>query len=203
MKKICYSIIFFIISFVCLHAQPGCKLKKDQDGIKVYTCHTDTSRFKSIVAEFTLRTTLDQLSQFIFDAPNYTRWQFNTIKAETIKKISSSEQIYHTVIEAPWPVTDRDMVVRMKIQHNQNDDEMVITTESETGILSKNESSVRVPSSRGKWIVKEKNKNRLQINYTMQIDPGGAVPAWLVNWVCAQAPYESFRNLKAILEKEK
>jgi len=92
--------------------------------------------------------------------------------------------------------------VRMKIKYDQTD-EMVITAESETGILPKKESYVRVPSSRGMWIVKEKNKNSLQVKYTMQIDPGGAVPAWLANWICAQAPYESFRNLKAILEKKK
>ncbi len=203
MRKIYFSIIFGFASLTCLYAQRDCKLKKNQYSIKVYTCHTDTSKFKSLVAEFTLQTTLDQLAQFIFDTPSYTRWQFNTIEAEAIKKISSSEQIYHTVIEAPWPVTDRDMVVRMKIQHNSTDNEMVITAESEPGILPKEESHVRVPSSRAKWIVKEKNKNLLQIKYTMQIDPGGAVPSWLVNWVCAQAPYESFRNLKAILEKKK
>jgi hypothetical protein len=155
------------------------------------------------VAEFTVRTTLDQLAQFMFDTPNYTHWQFNTIEAKIIKKISPTEQIYRTVIEAPWPVTDRDMVVHMKIQHDGNSKEMIITAESETGVLPKKESYVRVPSSRGKWIVKEKNKNLLQITYTMQIDPGGSVPPVLVNWVCAQAPYQSFKNLKTILEKKK
>jgi hypothetical protein len=201
MKKTYCSIIFCFVSLSSLYAQKDCKLKKDLDSIKVYTCHNDTSRFKSIVAEFTLHTTLDQLAQFVFDTPNYTTWQFNTIEAQTIRKISSSEQIYHTVIEAPWPVIDRDMVVRMRIQ--RSDQNMVIHTESEEGILPRKELYIRVPSSRGMWIVKEKNKNILQIKYTMQIDPGGAVPSWLVNWVCAQAPYESFKNLKAILENKK
>ena len=161
MRKIYCYIIFVFASLTCLYAQDNCKLKKDQDSIKVYTCHNDTSRFKSIVAEFTLHATLNQLAQFIFDTPGYTRWQFNTVEAETIKKISSSEQIYHTVIEAPWPVTNRDMVVRMKIRYDQNDNEMVITAESEPGILPKKESYVRVPSSRGKWIVKERNKKNM------------------------------------------
>jgi hypothetical protein len=203
MRKIFYSITFGFASLPCIYAQNDCKLKKDQDSIKVYTCHTDTSRFKSIVAEFTLHTSFDQLAQIVFDTPNYTQWQFNTIEAKTVKKISSSEQVYRTVIEAPWPVVDRDMVVHMKIQHDRNSNEMVITAESEKGIIPKKESYVRVPASRGKWIVKEKSRNLLQVKYTMQIDPGGSVPPWLVNWVCAEAPYKSFRNLKAILEKKK
>lgn len=203
MKKIPCFIIAVIAAFSCLYAQQDCKLKKDQDGIKVYTCHTDTSRFKSIVAEFDLHTTQDQLAQFILDVAGYTRWQYNTIEAKSIKIISGSEQIYRTVVEAPWPVADRDMVVNIKVRHDQSNRGMMITTESQAGILPPVNGFVRVPSSRGVWTVRQKNKNQLHIKYTMQIDPGGAVPVWLVNWVCAQAPYQSFKNLKKILESDK
>ena len=195
------SIIFFFASLKCLYGQNDCRLKKDQDSIKVYTCHNDTSRFKSISAEFTLQTSFDKLTQFILDVPTYTQWQYNTVAAKIIKKISASEQIYHTTIEAPWPVTNRDMVVRLKIEPIENNRSMIIITESETGILPQLVGRVRVPSSYGKWIVTKGNKNELHIIYTMQIDPGGSVPAWLVNWVCAEAPYRSFKNLKTILEK--
>ena len=202
LKRNCIAITF-ILTGITSHAQKDCKLQKDLDSIKVYTCHTDTSRFKSIVAEFTLRTTIEQLTQLILNVPNLTKWQYNTIEAQTIKEISSSEQIYYTVIEAPWPVTDRDMVVRIKTKHDRNNRSLIITTESEAEALPKKVGYVRVPSSHAKWIVTQKNKNQLQIKYTMQIDPGGSVPAWLVNWVCAEAPYRSFKNLKAILEMKK
>jgi len=190
LKRICWSIAAVVFNFSCLHAQQDCKLKKNQDSIKVYTCHTDTSRFKSIVAEFTLHATLDQLEQLMLDVPGYTRWQYNTIDAKPIKIISESEQIYRTVIEAPWPVTDRDMVVNIKVKYNQLNRGMMITTESKAGVLPPADGFVRIPSSRGTWVVQQKNKDHLQVRYTMQIDPGGEVPAWLVNWVCAQAPYQ-------------
>ena len=201
MKKI-YCSIVVLVTFSCSQAQQDCKLKKDQDSIKVYTCHTDTSRYKSIVAEFDLHSTLDQLGQVILDIPGYTRWQYNTIEAKPIKIISGSEQIYRTVIAAPWPVTNRDMVVNIKIKYDQSNHGMMITTESKAGIIPVAEGFVRVPSSRGIWTVRQKNKNQLHVRFTMQIDPGGIVPAWIVNWVCAQAPYQSFKNLKGIFEKK-
>jgi len=135
MRIIYFSIIFGFVSATGLDAQPHCKLKKDQDSVRVYTCHTDTSRFKSIMAEFTLHATLDQLSQFVLDAPNYTHWQYNTIEAKTIKRISDSEQIYQTVIEAPWPVTNRDMVVHIRTKYDPDNHRLIITTESEANIL--------------------------------------------------------------------
>jgi START domain len=201
-RKIYCPIILVFASLTRLYSQTDCKLKKDQDSIKVYTCHTDTSRFKSIVAEFTINTTPEELMQTVMDIPGYTQWQYNTVEAKVLRKISASEQIYRTVIEAPWPVTDRDMVVRIKVKYEDNN-KIIITTESETGILPEKEGYVRVPSSRGKWVVTQATKNRLQVKFTIQIDPGGSVPVWLVNWVCAQAPYQSFKNLKTILEKKK
>ena len=137
------------------------------------------------------------------DVPGYTKWQFNTIEANVIKRISPSEQIYHAVVKAPWPVVDRDMVVRMKIQVDKNRNEASFDAESVKGILPSTDNYVRVPSSHAHWTVKQRDEKNLEVRYTMQIDPGGSVPAWLANWVCAQAPFESFRNLKAILEKKK
>jgi hypothetical protein len=198
-KVFCSCIL--IIAVIQLHGQDPCKLKKDQDSIRVYTCHTDTSKFKSIIAEFTINSTLDQLSRVILDVEGYTKWQYNTVEAKVIKNTSENEKIYHTVIEAPWPVTDRDMVVNIKV-NRIHDREMTITTESKTGIIPVSDGFVRVLSSRGAWMVKQINKNRLLVKYTMQIDPGGSVPVWLANWVCAQAPYQSFKNLKRILRNK-
>jgi hypothetical protein len=201
LRKVFWSFILVCIT-IYAHGQNSCKLKKDQDSIKVYTCHTDSSKFKSIIAEFTINTTFEELTKIVLDVPGYTNWQYNTVGAQVIKTISESEKIYRTAIEAPWPVTNRDMVVVIKIHRDQYDHEMTIATESKTGVVPVMEGFIRVPSSRGFWMVKQISKNRLQVKYTMQIDPGGSVPVWLVNWVCAQAPYQSFKNLKRILEKK-
>lgn len=182
-----------------VHAQKDCQLKIDRDSIRVFTCHTDSSRFKSIIAEFTLHTSLAKLEESVLDIPGYTFWQYNTVEAKVIKKISDTDQIYRTVVEAPWPVTDRDMVVH--ILSNRDAKSLSITTTSEAGVMPEQKGLVRVPSSRALWTVTQSKENNLTVRYVMQIDPGGAVPAWLANWVCAHAPYLSFKKLKGRLEK--
>ena len=203
MRKIFITLIFILASVSRILSQNNCSLKKDHDGIKVYTCHTDTSRFKSIVAEFTINASFKQLMDRMMDVPGYTKWQFNTIGSKVIRRISPTEQIYRNVVEAPWPVVDRDMVVRMKIHVDENKNEASIDTESVKGVLPSEDNYVRVPASRAHWTIKQGSEKHLQVRYTMQIDPGGSVPAWLANWVCAEAPYQSFRNLRAILEEKK
>jgi hypothetical protein len=181
------------------YAQAACKLRKDVDGIKVYTCNTDTSKFKLIKVECELKCSLDILEKCLLDFDNYMHWQFNTVESKTVKRISDSEFIYYTKIEAPWPVSDRDMVVRLR--SNRLDHQLIISANSDKGIMAEKEGLVRVPASRSLWIVNEENEERLEVRYSIQIDPGGNVPAWLVNWVCAHAPLQSFQALKKRVEK--
>ncbi len=192
-----FIIILTFCKIVGIAAQDKCKLRKDEDGIKVYTCHVDSSKFKSILTEFDISCSQDVLISKVLDVPGYTRWQFNTVQAKVIKTISEKEKIYRTVIEAPWPVTDRDMVVHLRI--SKSEVETVITTDSETGIIEEQPDLVRVPFSHAQWIVTSKNKDQLHVKYTMLIDPGGSVPVWLVNWTCAHAPLQSFQNLKKMV----
>ena len=39
------------------------------------------------------------------------------------------------------------------------------------------------------------------VEYTIDIDLGGAVPPWLVKLAAHQAPYETFKALKKNIEK--
>ena len=197
-----YKILLLLISIRSIAlAQADCRLRKDEDGIKVYTCNTDTSKFKSIKVECELNCSLDKLESALLDFDNYKEWQFETRISKALKKISDTEFIYYCKIEAPWPVSDRDMVVKLHSVRTSN--ELRVSANSEKGILSPQKDLVRVPASRSQWIVIEKAKNQLEVKYEIQIDPGGNVPAWLVNWVCANAPLQSFQALKKRIEEKK
>ena len=45
------------------------------------------------------------------------------------------------------------------------------------------------------------NGSDLKVSYFLNVDPGGSIPAWLVNLAVAEGPYESFRNLKRQLSE--
>ena len=197
MKKYLYLLI--CTGSIKLFAQTNCTLRKDQDSIKVYTCNTDTSKFKSIKAEVIVNTSLDKLEKFLLDFSNYKNWQFNTVEARVLKKIRETEFIYYTQVEAPWPVSDRDMVVHFTMTGSPK--KIIAIANSEDNFFAEKEDFVRVPASHSKWIITETD-NHVIIQYEIQIDPGGNVPAWLVNWVCANAPYQSFKKLKKIVEKK-
>jgi START domain len=60
---------------------------------------------------------------------------------------------------------------------------------------------VRIANSKGKWVLSPVNKGRVKIVYTLHADPGGSLPAWLINMFVTKGPSQSFRKLKVHLQK--
>lgn len=164
-----------------------CKLKKDKDDIKIYACHTDTSRFKSIRADVIIRdVSIGELKAHLMDAENYVTWQYKMEDSRLLQRISDSELIMRTVVDAPWPVNNREVITRLKVSVNKAGTELAV--EGKVG---------------RHWRVNAINGNDLKVEYFLTVDPGGSIPAWLVNLAVAEGPYESFRNLITQLSNKK
>lgn len=183
-------------------AQENCRLKKDKEGIKVYTCDEDESKFKSLRAEFLLPgVTIEQLKAFLLDGDHYQTWQYNMIESRVLEKINDHEAIVRSVIDAPWPVTNREMIVQVSITGDSEQNVLTVRTNAIQSDYPTKDELVRVPFSEARWEVITLNNNDLSIHYFLRIDPGGSVPTWLVNMAMAEGPYVSFKNLKEKLVK--
>lgn len=199
----CTTLIRFVIwssLFVAFNLQAqNWVLQKEEDSIRIYTAHTETSKIKSIKAEFTLHSTREALFEQLLRADLYHEWQFNTVESKILEHINHHEVVYYCEVEAPWPVSNRDLIIHLKVVDNPGSNEFVIQTRAESNRIPLKNGVVRVPHTRGDWHVKQVGPQMLKVSFEFQVDPGGYVPAWLVNLTCAQAPFQTFRNLMSRL----
>ena len=179
----------------------NCKLKKDADGILVYPCKSDNDKFKSLKAELTIKnTTLEELVALLKNVAKYPDWQYNMISAEILDRESDESIITRSVIDAPWPVENRELIVRYKIIQNHDEGEVYINAKTLAYDYAESKGLIRVPFSNAEWFVTASGSS-LKVNYTLSVDPGGSIPVWLVNMSIAEGPYHTFTNLKKRLEK--
>jgi hypothetical protein len=188
------------LSIIPLFSQTNCVLRKDKDGVRVFACDAENTKIKSLKTVLEVKATVPQVIAMVLDVNNYNNWQYNTIHAHIIKKISETELIYYTEVVAPWPVSNRDLVVHLKIARDSTTGNTIISANSIPDFIPEKEGIVRVPLSKSQWTVKSTDEASLSIEFVMLINPGGSVPAWMINMVAAEAPYESFRDFKKKIE---
>jgi hypothetical protein len=118
-----------------------------------------------------------------------------------VKKVSENEVIYYAEVGTPWPAANRDYYADLKIAINSANHSMNVSSVGMKDYQPEKKDFVRVPMSKGSWNVTTQSPNRIHLQYILQIDPGGSIPAWILNSFVAKAPLETFSNLKRKMEE--
>jgi hypothetical protein len=189
--------------FMMVRSQQNWELKTDKDGIKVYKSTDSHSKFDQLKLECTINGSLSSIVAVLLDIGNYPQWVYHTRTSSLLKKVSDHELFFYEQIESPFGASDRDLVVETKINQDPATKVVHVTVRSVPNYVPEKKGYVRVPMSDEKWTITPTSKNNCKIDYHLEIDPGGSVPAWLVNQFSQKGPYESFRQLRKQVALEK
>lgn len=176
-------------------AQTNCELKKEKDNIKVYGCRVEGSSINDIRVEFEVNSTIEKYIPIVLDVTHYHEWRYRELNHKLLKKISDYELIYYAQISAPFPLSDRDLVLHLKINRDSLPKILTVTIESMADYLPPVENLVRVPSSFSTMTLIPLSESKLKVTCHVRVNPGGQIPGWVVNMFSTQGPYETFKNL--------
>jgi hypothetical protein len=199
--KICAVSFLFTLPLL-LHAQNNCELKKNKDNIKVFSCITADSKFKAVRAEFNINASIDQYIAIVLDVEGYKDWHYRVVNPRILTKINEYELIYYTQLKAPWPVSNRDLILQLNLEKDINTNVLTVTLNSLPDYLPEVEDVIRVPESYSRITLTPIDNSTTKVDYFIKVDPGGEIPPWLVNLFSTQAPYETFKNLKEKIARE-
>jgi hypothetical protein len=183
-------------------AQPW-ELRKDQDGIRIYTRTADSTRFDEVKVETTLPGKLSSLAALILDIGNYPNWSFNSEKAYILKRISQSELYFYSLVHSPWPASDRDLAVHLHLIQDSDTRTLYIHADEIAGYIPEKKGVVRVPVSIERWVVTPLPGDRIRISYNLRLDPGASAPSLLINLFSSKGPFETFSHLREQLKQPK
>jgi hypothetical protein len=174
------------------------KLKKENDQIKVYTAETPNSPFKSVRVECTVKGNFSRVIAVLYDVDHHKDWVFNTKYSKLLKKVADNELIYYSEVSAPWPSSNRDFIAHLRIVQPAPN-KVVIASHAEPGFVPEKSGIVRIKSSAAAWTMTSSGDN-VKIDYIVQFDPAGSVPAWLINMFITKGPFETFQKLQGRMD---
>ncbi|TDE10542.1 START domain-containing protein [Dyadobacter psychrotolerans] len=192
-----FSIFFYLLFQVTLAAGQGkWQLITEKQGTKVYSKEVANSKIKAIKAECVLNSSASQLVTLLMDVPVAEQWVFHTKSCVLVKIISPSELYYYSEVSLPWPLENRDFVARIRVTQDPVTKIITVDAPAVPGWVPVKKDLVRISHSVGLWIITPLDKEHVKLEYSLQVDPGGVLPAWLVNAFAAQGPLESFKAMK-------
>jgi len=195
-----FTLLLFLVFFSFNAFSQEWELKKDSDGIKVFTRDIKGSPIQEFRGEVVAKSNLSTILSVIDNISDYPKWMYKCIYAERLKKISESSGYAYSVLQQSWPVTDRDACTFYTVTQDSITKVVTISIKGVSNYIPEKPDKVRMPSIKGSWRLIPVSKGVTKIVYQVHSDAGGEVPASLVNMFVTNTPYYNLLNLKKIVE---
>ena len=176
-------------------------LKKEANGIQIYTRDYPDSPVKEFLAITTTNSSLQSVTSVLDDISAYPKWFRNCKYVKTIRRASDSAIANYVEISFPWPLSNRDGIWEATIRI-RNESVYYSEIRSIPDLVPEKKNIVRMHNACGYWKVEKMKNGKTKITQQFFADPEGNIPGWVVNLFLVDGPYDTFMNLHKILNDE-
>lgn len=170
------------------------QLKKEDDGIKVYTRSVKNTNIKEFKAATKIHSSSETIFNIILDVGNYPRWIEDVNYAEKLYQRDSQIGMYYQ-LGMPWPIKDRDITLISefkKLPDNSTHFQLSYNAE----LKDEDEDFIRITEINGEWLITPIDKENCEVTYRFLADPKGSLPAWVINIFIVDGPFKTLQNLR-------
>ena len=191
------AFLFFLSSSV--FAQEDYVFKNEKDGVKVYYKKTDDVHDVKLTTSF--QSSASALVKLFSEVSKFPTWGYKISESKLLKKVSATEIYYYSVIDFPWPMSDRDVIMHSTLSQDPKTGIVTSLSEAVPDYLPEKEGLVRMTIADTKWIIHKASGGNINVEYYIHSHPGGNIPAWLVNMAIDVGPRETIKAMRDILQE--
>jgi hypothetical protein len=133
----------------------------------------------------------------VSDVDSHTQWMHQCAAARVIETESKRVRYVYNRTDAPWPVADRDVVVRSEVTFPKDGSEIRLDFKGVTNKGFPVLGVIRMPFMKGSYHLEAESDVMTKVEYQVNADPGGTIPDWLVERVTRDLPMHTVANLRA------
>ncbi len=191
------------LSCLMVHAGPTteAKLSLDKNNIKVWTYQTANNPVIQYKAETTFDVSIEQAVGLILNVEYASKWVPYVSETKVLSRDDKKgEFIQYMVLDFPFPLKDRDLVVKGKMSKTSAGI-ISIKNNAMTGYYPAQKDRIRLNKYEGDWTFQKLGANKVKVSTSGYADPGGSIPLSFVNMFVQQQPYQMLMKMKMELQK--
>ena len=176
--------------------EPQWELLAEEEGIKVERRDRPESPMPVFRGTGYVDVEWHNVLAFLNDVENNDTWMYGCTESRILSSGELGTFILYHRTGAPWPLWDRDVVIKTKLLKHSDGRFEVQLQSVEDERMPEQDGIVRMPRLVGSYLLKPEG-NRTRIAFEIDVEPGGSVPIWLVKMVSLNLPLQTLRNLRA------
>jgi hypothetical protein len=125
-----------------------------------------------------------------------TEWVDLMSQSYMVERVGPDTKIVRQVYDLPWPVQDRDYVMRQDAAYDLDGKVFTLHFQSiDSGLEPVNDCCVRAEATRTYWRLQQLPDGRTQVAVEVITDPRGSLPSWLINLIQQDWPSSTVTGL--------
>ncbi|WP_339703618.1 hypothetical protein [uncultured Marixanthomonas sp.] len=198
-KLIC--IIALLSSFCVFSQERNWITEKSKDGkstVKYELVKENKGTHFYYIAQTTANVSLEELDAYFSNTSNHKYFLERTTTTEEFKKISDNEWLAYYFFDAPWPLPNSDIVI--KISRVIEDNKLTFTAASISNDYKKSDVE-RMTTYKVIYEFKKINNFTTKITYNANYIPVGSIPRFLIKSWFPEGPANIVTNLGEMKKK--
>jgi hypothetical protein len=118
----------------------------------------------------------------------------------TVERVSATEQFVYRHNDMPFPIKDRDVVMHFVWTQDPVSGVVVLDNRNIDGVLPENPRRIRLPSAIAGWRFEPLGDGRVLASSEGHLEPGAGLPAWLLNSLLVDAPFNTMEAVAAAVK---
>lgn len=186
------------LCLVCASARAdeaaGWEKVRERDGIVSYRRERPGQALAGFRARMALQAEMWAVLAVLEDVDRAHEWTAHCLEMRKLRGVSERDMLVYARTDAPWPVRDRDVVTRVTTNVVSASEVIVEIHAVRHGPT--HDGVVRIPALDARYVFHKRADGQLEVEYMIEVDPGGTLPDWVKNIVGRDLAYETLNRLR-------
>jgi len=167
-----------------------------EGGVQLYYRSTGVENLHDFKAVSQMPASIDAILAVVQDTPAFPEWFYPCKEIRSVGKVSDGHRVLYLVWKAPWPTTDRDEVVDVKISRDLEAKRATVRMKlADQRLVPPTRARVRMTSMTGTLHLEEVAPGETRVVYSFCVNIGGSVGGALARMYLRKHPLRALAGL--------
>lgn len=198
--RVCFAAVtvgLLLLSVVATSGGGSWEVVRKEAGVAVYQKDVPGRGMPIFKGRTVIRANIYALLAILQDVDQHKTWMHAVSESAEVDREGDLLVTSYNRTEAPWPVSDRDVVIQSRITLDPKSHTILVKFRSiKSAKRPEVDGVVRVPRLRGYYKFTALAQNKTRVEYQVDADPGGSLPDFIAREASEDTPVNSLRNLR-------